>query len=345
MTARVLVVEDEPTIRRAVGYALRRDGFEVAEAADGGEALATAEEGFDVVILDLGLPTVSGTEVLRRLRAAGPVPIIVLTALGTESDRVLGLELGADDYVTKPFSMAELMSRVRAILRRCELDSTRRDPVRVVGGLRIDLGRHQVDVDGHSVYLTASQFKVLALLAEEPGDVVSRQAIMQRLWDSDYVGDELSAQNITFPDAEGLTAEGRTDLMEFAGNKLNTGDEAEAYASYIGGHLEEIADGATFADLGTPERAAKGEVKAAIEAGQPQAQVDELQAKADVISGQRNSLFKGETLRGLLLSTYAWSTVGMIAGIAAIGAFIASGLMMVLVGLGLVHHRRTPKTA
>ncbi|MBA2295409.1 MAG: response regulator transcription factor [Actinobacteria bacterium] len=190
MTARVLVVEDEPTIRRAVGYALRRDGFEVAEAADGGEALATAEEGFDVVILDLGLPTVSGTEVLRRLRAAGPVPIIVLTALGTESDRVLGLELGADDYVTKPFSMAELMSRVRAILRRCELDSMRRNPVRVVGGLRIDLGRHQVLVDGHSVYLTASQFKVLALLAEEPGDVVSRQAIMQRLWDSDYAGDE-----------------------------------------------------------------------------------------------------------------------------------------------------------
>ncbi len=132
----------------------------------------------------------SGTEVLRRLRAAGPVPIIVLTALGTESDRVLGLELGADDYVTKPFSMAELMSRVRAILRRCELDALRGDPVRVVGGLRIDFGRHQVFVDDRSVYLTASQFKVLALLAEEPGDVVTRQAIMQRLWDSQYVGDE-----------------------------------------------------------------------------------------------------------------------------------------------------------
>ena len=162
---------------------------------------------------------------------------------------------------------------------------------------------------------------------------------------SDYVGDELSAQNITFPDAEALTAEGRTDLLEFAGNKLNTGDEAEAYASFIAGHLEETAAGATYADLGTPERAAKGEVTAAIEAGAPQAEIDELQAKADVISGQRNSLFKGETLRGLLLSTYAWSTVGMIAGIAAVGAFIAAGLMMVLVGLGLVHHRRTPKTA
>jgi two-component system response regulator RegX3 len=190
VTSRVLVVEDESTIRHAVGYALRRDGFEVAESGDGAEALELAEQTFDVVILDLGLPTVSGTEVLRRLRAAGPVPIIVLTALGTESDRVLGLELGADDYVTKPFSMAELMSRVRAILRRCELEAARSEPVRIVGGLRIDLGRHQVAVDGHSVYLTASQFKLLALLAEHPGDVVSRNDIMQRLWDSDFVGDE-----------------------------------------------------------------------------------------------------------------------------------------------------------
>ncbi|MDX6617962.1 MAG: two-component system, OmpR family, response regulator RegX3 [Gaiellales bacterium] len=190
MTGRIMVVEDEPTIRRAVGYALRRDGFDVAEIADGAQALETAEEGFDVVILDLGLPGVSGTEVLRRLRGAGPVPIIILTALGGEADRVLGLELGADDYVTKPFSMAELMSRVRAIIRRCELDAAQREPVREVGGLRIDLGRHQVTVDDRPVYLTASQFKLLALLAEDPGDVVTRQAIMRRLWDSDFVGDE-----------------------------------------------------------------------------------------------------------------------------------------------------------
>jgi two-component system response regulator RegX3 len=190
MTSRVLVVEDESTIRHAVGYALRRDGFEVAESGDGAEALEIAGDDFDVVILDLGLPTVSGTEVLRRLRAAGPVPIIVLTALCTESDRVLGLELGADDYVTKPFSMAELMSRVRALLRRCELEAARSQPVRIVGGLHIDLGRHQVAVDGRSVYLTASQFKLLALLAEHPGDVVSRNDIMHRLWDSDFVGDE-----------------------------------------------------------------------------------------------------------------------------------------------------------
>jgi two-component system response regulator RegX3 len=190
MTARVMIVEDEPTIRRAVGYALRKDGFEVAEIGDGAEALVAAEEAFDVVILDLGLPSVSGTEVLRRMRASGTVPIIILTALGGEADRVLGLELGADDYVTKPFSMAELMSRVRAILRRCEFDAARHDSVRVVGGLRIDLGRHQVVVDNRSVYLTTSQFKLLALLAEEPGDVVTRQAIMHRLWESDFVGDE-----------------------------------------------------------------------------------------------------------------------------------------------------------
>lgn len=190
MSPRVLVVEDEPTIRRAVGYALRRDGFDVEEVGDGREALEADAEAFDVVVLDLGLPTVSGTEVLRRLRSDGPVPIILLTALGTESDRVLGLELGADDYVTKPFSMAELMSRVRAIVRRCELEASRRNPVRVVGGIRIDLGRHEVSVDGRSVYLTGSQFKLLALLAEEPGDVVTREEIMRRLWESDYVGND-----------------------------------------------------------------------------------------------------------------------------------------------------------
>ena len=185
-----MVVEDEPTIRRAVGYALRKDGFDVAEIGDGAEALAASEEAFDVVILDLGLPTVSGTEVLRRMRATGTVPIIILTARGSEADRVLGLELGADDYVTKPFSMAELMSRVRAIIRRCEFDAARPGLMRVVGGVQIDLIRHQVSVDDRSIYLTASQFKLLALLAEAPGDVVTRQEIMHCLWESDFVGDE-----------------------------------------------------------------------------------------------------------------------------------------------------------
>jgi hypothetical protein len=161
----------------------------------------------------------------------------------------------------------------------------------------------------------------------------------------DYVGDELSSQNITFPDAESLTAEGRDDLLKYAGQDLDTGEEAEAYASYIDGHLTGIADGATYAELGAVERAARGDVTAATEAGEPQATIDELQATADDISDQRNSLFKGETLRGLLLSAYAWATVGMIAGYAAIGAFIAAGLMGVLVVLGVIHHRRLPRIA
>lgn len=162
---------------------------------------------------------------------------------------------------------------------------------------------------------------------------------------SDYVGDELSSQNITFPSAADLTEEGRTDLVKFADQKVNTGEEAEGYASFIDGHLEGIAGGATYADLGAVESAAKADVKAAVDAGQPQATIDELQGEADAVTGQRNSLFKGETLRGLLLSAYAWSTVGMIAGIAAIGAFIAAAIMAILSVLGVIHHRRTPKTA
>lgn len=160
----------------------------------------------------------------------------------------------------------------------------------------------------------------------------------------DYVTKELTSQNISFPTAEKLTEEGRTDLLQYAGNRLDTGGEAEAYASYINGHLQGIAGGATYADLGAPESAAKVAVTSAVAAGQTQVQISALQVKADAISGQRNTLFKGETLRGLLLSAYAWSTVGMIAGIAAFGAFIAAGLMAILVGFGVFHHRKTPKT-
>ncbi|MCU1399888.1 MAG: hypothetical protein JWN62_2997 [Acidimicrobiales bacterium] len=162
---------------------------------------------------------------------------------------------------------------------------------------------------------------------------------------SDYVTKELTSQNISFPSAEQLTTEGRTDLLAFAGQRLDTGDEAEAYASYINGHLQGIAAGATYADLGATENAAKAAVKAATDGGQTTAQIAALQAKTDVITGQRNTLFKGETLRGLLLSAYAWSTVGTIAGIAAIGAFIAAAIMAILSGLGVIHHRKTPKTA
>ena len=146
------------------------------------------------------------------------------------------------------------------------------------------------------------------------------------------------------PTPTSLTEEGREDLVKYAGQQVTTGEHAEAYASFIDGHLEATADGQTYADLGAVERTAKAAVTEAVENGEPQAAVDELQAQADEVTAQRNTMFKGETLRGLLLSAFAWSTVGMIAGYAAIGAFIAAGMMAVLVVLGFVHLRRTPAT-
>jgi len=157
----------------------------------------------------------------------------------------------------------------------------------------------------------------------------------------DYVGKELSSQHISFPDAATLQDQGRTDLAKYAGEQVDTGAEAEAYASFINGHLAGIADGATYADLGTPVNEAKDAVTAAQEAGKDEATVAGLQAKADALNGQRDTLFKGETLRGLLLSTFAWSTIGRIAGIAAIVAFVAAGVMFALVIAGLVHRSRT----
>jgi two-component system response regulator RegX3 len=136
------------------------------------------------------LPGLSGTEVCRRVRATSPVPIIVLTARDAEVDRVLGLEAGADDYVTKPFSMAELVSRVRANLRRRELDRSVQQPVTRVGDLELDLTRHEVRANGTAVRLTPSEFKVLALLATQPERVFTRREIMQHLWNSEYVGDQ-----------------------------------------------------------------------------------------------------------------------------------------------------------
>ena len=157
---------------------------------------------------------------------------------------------------------------------------------------------------------------------------------------SDYVYDELSSQKIFFPDEAALTEEGRTDLVKYADQQVTTGDEAEAYASYIDGHLQGIADGMTYAELGGPERAAKAAVTEATEAGAPQAQIDELQAKADTLTNQRNTLFKGETLRGLLLSAFAWDTVGQVARVASIIAFVGAAVMLVFVILGVVHLRR-----
>jgi two-component system, OmpR family, response regulator RegX3 len=188
----ILLVDDDPGVLDVVAFMLRREGFDVDEERDGTAALERAREnGYDIVILDVMLPGLSGTDVCRALRAESDVPILMLTARDAEIDRVLGLELGADDYVTKPFSTAELLSRVRAILRRRELDrATGGATVRRLGGLQIDLGRHEVSVDGDRVHLTLSEFKVLSLLAEQPERIVSRRELMQHLWASEHVGDE-----------------------------------------------------------------------------------------------------------------------------------------------------------
>ncbi len=191
MADSVLIVEDEEAIADAVAYALEGEGFEVDRAGDGEEALARArDKDYELIVLDLRLPKVNGIEVTRILRGESIVPILMLTAKDSEVDRVVGLEVGADDYVTKPFSMAELISRVRAILRRRQLDRLSGDPVRRVGGLRLDLVRHEVRVDDQNVRLTPSEFRLLTFLAEEPERVYSRREIMQHLWQSEYVGDE-----------------------------------------------------------------------------------------------------------------------------------------------------------
>jgi two-component system response regulator RegX3 len=188
---RILVVEDTEAILDAVTDALAAEGYEVRGASDGKAALETAlADPFDLVILDVMLPGLSGMEVCRRLRAQSDVPIIMLTARDSEADRVLGLETGADDYITKPFSEVELLSRVRAMLRRRELDRLRTSTVRTLGGLSLDVVAHEIRVDDVPVALSPSEYKLLALLAQEPGRVFSRREIMQHLWQSTYVGDE-----------------------------------------------------------------------------------------------------------------------------------------------------------
>ena len=191
MSGRILVVDDEPAIVDAVTYALRASGFEVDTLADGESALEAARaDGYDVLVLDVRLPGLSGIEICRRLRDESDVPILILTAMDAEVDRVLGLEAGADDYVTKPFSVAELVSRVRAILRRRDLDRASGGGVRRVGSLELDVHRHEVRIDGKTIRLTPSEFRLLAFLAQEPERVYSRREIMQHLWNSTYVGDQ-----------------------------------------------------------------------------------------------------------------------------------------------------------
>jgi two-component system response regulator RegX3 len=188
--SRILVVDDERDILDPLRYALEREGFDVATAESGLAALERARSAtFDVVVLDLMLPDVSGMDVCRTLRSESDVPIVMLTARDAEVDRVLGLELGADDYVTKPYSTAELVSRIRAMIRRRELDRASTTATLSVAGIEIDLDRHDVTVDGRLVQLTPSEFRILRLLAEEPGRVHSREQIMEHLWRTPYIGD------------------------------------------------------------------------------------------------------------------------------------------------------------
>jgi two-component system response regulator RegX3 len=190
MTGRILVVEDEPTIAEAVSYALRDAGYDVDAVGDGADALDAARgRDYDLMILDLLLPGVPGLDVARTLRAESDLPIVMLTARDAELDRVVGLEIGADDYVTKPFSVAELVSRVRALLRRRELDRSHGSFVQRIGGLELDVPHHATKVDGRPLQLTRSEFRLVTLLASEPGRVFTRDELVRHLWESDFIGD------------------------------------------------------------------------------------------------------------------------------------------------------------
>jgi DNA-binding response OmpR family regulator len=186
----ILLVDDEESVQKLLTYPLEREGFRVVQARDGEEALERfAEERVDLVVLDLMLPKLDGLEVCRRLRARSMVPIIMLTARDDEVDKVLGLELGADDYITKPFSIREFRSRVRALLRRAAAPPHAgiADEVISADGLRIDLGRRSVEVQGRGVQLTYVEFELLRTLAAQPGRVFTRQLLLEALWGgSDY---------------------------------------------------------------------------------------------------------------------------------------------------------------
>ena len=188
---RVLIVEDEPDLADPLAYLLRREGFEVEIAEDGHKALEIFHSsGADIILLDLMLPGLPGTEVCRQIRTTSAVPIIMLTAKDSEVDIVVGLELGADDYVTKPYSARELLARMRAVLRRTaapeeELD----DRVLTAGRVTVDLDRHAVAVDGAEISMPLKEFELLELLMRNAGRVLTRGQLIERVWGSDYYGD------------------------------------------------------------------------------------------------------------------------------------------------------------
>jgi DNA-binding response OmpR family regulator len=189
-SARILLVDDEQSVQKLLTYPLRKEGYEVVPALDGREALDRfAAERFDLVVLDIMLPKLDGIEVCKRLRSRSQVPIIMLTAKGDELDKVLGLEMGADDYITKPFSVREFRSRVKAALRRTEMlraEASTGEPI-TSGDLRIDFERREVTLRDKPVRLTYVEFEILGLLAARPGRVQSRESLLERVWgDSNY---------------------------------------------------------------------------------------------------------------------------------------------------------------
>ena len=190
---RILIADDEPSVRDSVSYALQQEGYEVISAVDGtdAEGKLRSDLPFDLLILDIMMPGRSGLDLCREVRARSAVPIIILTAKDAEVDKVVGLEVGADDYVTKPFSVRELLGRVRAQLRRRELDrAPLAETTRIESGpVSIDLVRHLVTVRGEQVNLTRSEFQLLRLLAGHPGQVFRRHQIMEELWQTEFDGD------------------------------------------------------------------------------------------------------------------------------------------------------------
>ena len=187
---RILIVEDEPSLSEPLAFLLQREGYETSVAADGVTALSEFDaENADLVLLDLMLPGLSGTEVCREIRTRSNVPIIMLTAKDSEVDIVVGLELGADDYVTKPYSTRELLARIRAVLRRRTEDDPADSGILQVGGIRMDVERHTVSVDGSETPMPLKEFELLELLLRNAGRVLTRGQLIDRVWGSDYFGD------------------------------------------------------------------------------------------------------------------------------------------------------------
>jgi two-component system, OmpR family, response regulator RegX3 len=190
MPRTILIVEDEPTLRETLAEALEADGFAVVQAADGRAALERFRaEQPDLVLLDLMLPELSGLEVTRHIRAESSVPIVMLTARDAELDKVVGLELGADDYVTKPFSFRELSARIRAVLRRGEVTGAPLPPMVELGSVKVDLAGHRVLRDGVEIPMKPKVFDLLAFLLRHPGQVVSRDQLLEQVWGYDYSGE------------------------------------------------------------------------------------------------------------------------------------------------------------